>query len=158
MSHTDVVLFVDHDFWGVCCSGRGNCLTQGWDAGKKSWALLLLLALNPCFKICDLCAMKGVNTHKHTQHMGPFLTQKNSSATIGLFPALPHGCCEEERQLIKLGSKEVSIKTWSATPTQCWEMVLSPKWALFEVGFLIVGEIYLYSDFCRYIMRHSALI
>lgn len=45
-------------------------------------------ALNPCFKICDLCAIEGVNTHKHTQHTQPFLSPslrvKGTNCELGI--------------------------------------------------------------------------
>lgn len=79
VSCTDVSVFCfvffpeDYDWRGVCCSERGSLLTQGWGAGKKSRARLLPPpALNPCFKICDLCAVVGVNTHTNRRSLFSF--------------------------------------------------------------------------------------
>lgn len=52
---------------------HGEFVVLGEEAASPREEALLPRALNPCFKICDLCAMQGVNTHKHMQYTQPFL-------------------------------------------------------------------------------------
>lgn len=52
----------------------GEVVVLGEEAASQREEALLPRALNPCFKICDLCAMQGVNTHKHIQYTQAFLS------------------------------------------------------------------------------------
>lgn len=74
----------------VVFPGEEAVSRRGWGAEKKSWALLLPASLNPCFKICDLCAMEGVNAHKaHNTHntqpfLSPSLRVKGTNCELGI--------------------------------------------------------------------------
>lgn len=60
----------DYDLRGVCCSGRGSHLTQGWGAGKKSWAELCYspLPLTPVLRSVIFVIQREL-THTNTSSL-----------------------------------------------------------------------------------------